>query len=273
MAQRNELTNTHLVLHGVSTVIVIVLVAIFEIGNVASPVTRGFFRDDETLLHPLVEPETVRSSLLVVLSLIVPIVSLLLYQLVYLKERDARYLFVYVCNLIFGWCVTILITDMIKFSVGRLRPDFIARCKPDYSLLPANATSGFITQNICTGSESVIKEGRLSFLSGHSSTSFFGNFYTMLELERTRSHVASSVYLALVRPLVQLGYLTIALFVALSRISDYRHHPEDVASGAALGILLAIYFVYWVLPFLGLEKSRSKVEHSIGQADAPSNMA
>ena len=64
-----------------------------------------------------------------------------------------------------------VLTDVGKYTVGRLRPHFLAVCKPDFSLL--NCTTGlhrnFITEDVCTGGKDLIKEARLSFPSGHSS--------------------------------------------------------------------------------------------------------
>ena len=76
----------------------------------------------------------------------------------------------YVCFLV-GAAVTVVLTNVGKYTVGRLRPHFLAVCKPDFSKL--NCTTGveknFITNYECTGDEDLIKEARLSFPSGHSS--------------------------------------------------------------------------------------------------------
>ena len=59
----------------------------------------------------------------------------------------------------FGAAVVQLITDIAKYSVGRLRPHFLDVCKPDYSKF--NCTDGYITADVCTGDAYLIKHARL----------------------------------------------------------------------------------------------------------------
>lgn len=62
----------------------------------------------------------------------------------------------------------IFLTQVFKYIVGRLRPNFLARCQPD---VPAgltftlqNITSGISDQFPCTGND--VTDGRLAFPSG-----------------------------------------------------------------------------------------------------------
>ncbi len=65
-------------------------------------------------------------------------------------------------------------TQVTKLEVGRLRPDFLARCAP----VPPAAVSIQYGQDTsalypCTSADaSAIKDGRQSFPSGHTSFSF-----------------------------------------------------------------------------------------------------
>ena len=43
----------------------------------------------------------------------------------------------------------------------------------------------------------------------------------------------------LLRHVLQVGAVYVALYVGLSRISDYKHHWSDVLAGAVLGCLVA----------------------------------
>ncbi|KAJ3249680.1 hypothetical protein HDU77_007562 [Chytriomyces hyalinus] len=68
--------------------------------------------------------------------------------------------------------LTVITTNMIKKSVGRFRPDFLDRCKWS------------IVTMACTGDPAVVREGRVSFPSGHSSFAFAGS--TLLALWTAR---------------------------------------------------------------------------------------
>ncbi len=45
--------------------------------------------------------------------------------------------------------------------------------------------------------------------------------------------------LKILRPFLQFGIFTLAFYVSLTRISDYKHHPGDVVAGALVGVFFA----------------------------------
>ena len=47
----------------------------------------------------------------------------------------------------------------------------------------------------------------------------------------------------LLRPFLQVGFIWVALGTSVSRISDYKHHPSDVLTGALLGVTVAVLTV------------------------------
>lgn len=111
---------------------------------------------------------------------------------------------------------------------GKLRPDFLSRCQPNES-------------NVCTDPGNNTKEGRLSFPSGHSSQGFAGlsylSYYVAGQLHVfARKGYTYKLYLVGIFPLV-------AALISITRISDYRHHWEDVLVGALMGIFMS-YFCY-----------------------------
>ncbi|KAJ3397455.1 hypothetical protein HDU92_007844 [Lobulomyces angularis] len=73
-------------------------------------------------------------------------------------------------TLTYAQLVNSFVTHFLKISVGELRPDFLDRCKPEGWKTPnATLVSYFPTPFLnCTGDPGVIKEGRLSFPSGHA---------------------------------------------------------------------------------------------------------
>lgn len=69
--------------------------------------------------------------------------------------------------------LTTVLTELIKISVGRPRPDFISRCQP----LPGSVDMLYGLSNItaCSVSEGhIIADGFKSFPSGHASCKFSG---------------------------------------------------------------------------------------------------
>lgn len=67
--------------------------------------------------------------------------------------------------------LTTFLTDVVKNSVGRPRPDLIARCKPK----KGSPEHALVTIAVCTEeNHHVLHDGWRSFPSGHSSLAFSG---------------------------------------------------------------------------------------------------
>ncbi|KAH9072094.1 lipid phosphate phosphatase 1 [Lactarius deliciosus] len=129
-----------------------------------------------------------------------------------------------------GKALSLLTTEALKNRVGRLRPDFLARCQWDAS------------QHICTGKFDDIIDGRKSFPSGHSSTAFVGMTFTALFLAGKTAALCFDVS----------PFPGTFLNSRLARLAlDYRHHKEDVIVGSVIGILSGTicYLLYWPNPF------------------------
>lgn len=60
--------------------------------------------------------------------------------------------------------------EILTVQVGRFRPDFFSRCQWD------------TVAHACTGPLALVKDGRRSFPSGHSSTAWQGLFFLSLYL-------------------------------------------------------------------------------------------
>jgi phosphatidate phosphatase len=83
------------------------------------------------------------------------------------------------------------ITTYTKYPVGRLRPHFIAVCRPVMELSSGNRSifhggcagleEVFLTNYTCLGDDkAAIKEARLSFFSGHSSLAMGASTYAIV---------------------------------------------------------------------------------------------
>ncbi|KAI0352172.1 lipid phosphate phosphatase 1 [Trametes cingulata] len=146
-----------------------------------------------------------------------------------------------------GMALSEVTTEFLKNKVGRLRPDFLDRCKWDKEL------------KACTGKPDSILDGRRSFPSGHTSTAFAGMMFLSLWIAsatgawRLTEPVPAGSFLRskLARLLLSLAPLAYATWVAVSRVEDYRHHKEDVIVGSLIGSASATfcYLIYWPNPF------------------------
>mmetsp|Transcript_3182 Transcript_3182/g.4480 ORF Transcript_3182/g.4480 Transcript_3182/m.4480 type:complete len:166 (+) Transcript_3182:646-1143(+) len=137
------------------------------------------------------------------------------------------------------------ITQIFKFYVGRLRPNFYALC-------------GFDTTTLrCTADEDNILESHLSFPSGHTSMSFCGmGVLVWILLGRAESASRNSAGTSkLLFSYRKLNFVFAFLpwlyagFVGTSRIVDNWHHPSDVIAGGLIGIFSStISYHLWYPP-------------------------
>jgi len=137
---------------------------------------------------------------------------------------------------------TVAVTEALKLSVGRLRPDFRERWLRAACAGNTKAPDDLDCSSVDDGfevSKEDLTDGMKSFASGHSSSSFavatFGSLWLGSTLVWGKDRPAWGPAVGA----LGIGALyTTAGAVAASRISDNRHHPEDVVAGAALGATL-----------------------------------
>lgn len=61
-------------------------------------------------------------------------------------------------SFVFGAALSQSLTDIAKYTIGRLRPHFLTVCEPHWSLI--DCKSGYIENFTCTGDPVIINEGR-----------------------------------------------------------------------------------------------------------------
>lgn len=147
--------------------------------------------------------------------------------------------------------LTLMTNEILKQTVGRLRPDFQDRVRRHYCAMADHHGVA------CTGSEGpdldpdparaqrIFDDGRKSFPSGHSATSFA--LATYAALATGGRFVWNDRATGLSRGVgigAQAAILGLAAFVAHSRVQDGRHNPSDVLTGALIGTAFA-NLAYW----------------------------
>lgn len=210
----------------------------------AEPFKRGFFCNDESLMHPF-HPSTVGKSLIWV-GFGLPIVTIVISEFVRWKfskrdenselklfERDIPNwivnIYKHVAVFLFGALTTMTATDSAKIIVGRFRPHFFDVCHP----IMRDGTNcsnpinwhRYIEDFTCENKQSSIeklRQMRMSFPSGHSSLAMFTMVFAAIFLHRRMNWSGPK----LLKHFVQFLIVMMAWFTALSRIPDYKHHCE-----------------------------------------------
>lgn len=221
------------------------------------PHRRGFFCDDVTIRYPY-QDDTVKDWLLIVFSVVITpllfavIESVTSWQAarhfslprIRLAASSSITLFGYFW---FGLMTTLIVTEVGKLSIGRLRPHFIDVCRPEFG---ANSTCSFdvgltyIEDYSCSkeGNPRLLYDARKSFPSGHSSLAAYAAVYLGYYFHRRLSS-QSTLLLKLV---LQMVLCCLALFTALSRVTDNKHHWSDVTVGALIGVLVGAWMILFI---------------------------
>lgn len=232
------------------------------------PHLRGFHCSDESIRYPY-HTETISMELMaaVTISSSVIIITtgeayMVCSKRLYSRSECNNYvaaLYKVVGTFSLGSAISQSLTDIAKYTVGRLRPNFVSVCQPNATLW--NCSSYEQPENVCTGAAKRVAEARLSFYSGHSSFGMYCMVFLSLYLQ-ARLRVK---WARLVRPTVQFFLISFALYVGYTRVSDYRHHWSDVLVGLIQGAVVAILIVRYVSDFfkdrpLLLDESETETE-------------
>jgi diacylglycerol diphosphate phosphatase / phosphatidate phosphatase len=190
----------------------------------------------------------------IIYAVLIPLIFLILYNTA--TQASSHKHHVAILGLAISMALTVCLTDIIKNTVGRPRPDLLSRCIPK----PDTPHDALVSIEVCTQTDHHrLHDGWRSFPSGHSSFSFAGLGYLSLFLAgqmrifahgagvSVGDHTEKLVRGDLVRSLVCLGPLLGALMIAISRCQDYRHDVYDVCIGALLGWTITYwsYRRYW----------------------------
>ncbi|XP_002028243.2 putative phosphatidate phosphatase [Drosophila persimilis] len=236
---------------------------------------RGFFCNDETLMYPYRE-STVSPTLLHWLGVHLPLLFLGLLESFLTWRRGEvtswRHLWPLWNTIrwfLYGHVFNNLLKSIGKETIGRLRPHFFAVCQPQFpdgGNCSDEAHRGGLVYHeayscrpeLSGATQEMLTSLHVSFPSGHSSMAFYGLVFLALHLRHRRWPLRGS----LLGPVLQLGCLCVAWFVAISRVMDYKHHWSDVVAGSLLGAGTA---------FVVVQAARLEEGHRTTKAAAPTN--
>ncbi|CAG7734351.1 unnamed protein product [Allacma fusca] len=199
--------------------------------------------------------ETVSTTVILSVSLLVPLFELLVAEWFVNRKsqnpygfhpvessrwkRTLFYSFRWYRDYFFGLSFMLLINDIAKTTVGAPRPHWLDTCGPQF---PAeNCHLGWVQNYTCSSTKFSrwrMADARKSFPSGHAALSLYAALF-MIMYQNYRLNVK------------KLGSIVIlwlhciwgswAVYCALSRISDRRHHPVDVIGGGILGLVISFF--------------------------------
>ena len=146
---------------------------------------------------------------------------------------------------------TLVLTEALKLSFGRLRPDFRERWLRAACAGNVKAPDGLECSSVSDGfavSAADVRYGMESFVSGHSSSSFAVATFASLWVGSTLIwNQDRPSWGPAVGALVAGSLYSAAGLIAASRVSDDRHHVEDVVVGAAAGATIgaAVFLMHF----------------------------
>lgn len=249
---------------------------------------RGFFCGDESLNHPF-HDSTVKSWMLYLVGLGLPICVILATEFLQANVHNNNtpkyrvfdwdippwiaeaYKQIGVFG--FGAACSQLITDIGKYSIGRLRPHFFSVCHP---ILPDGTDCSspqnqgkYIVDFTCANDPTarILKEVRLSFPSGHSSFSAYTMIYCALYLHSRMTWSGAK----LLKHGIQFFLISLAWFTALSRVSDYKHHWSDALFGSLIGTLTALVVANFISDLFDKRSQQVYRKQSTELSNAPTN--
>ncbi|CAI4221407.1 unnamed protein product [Auanema sp. JU1783] len=244
-------------------VLVVCAIPLLIFHEFVTPYKRGFYCDDESIRYPY-RDSTVSRQLLVVVGLLIPtflIIGTELFRMfVWEKKCESQFktyqlrhysinrlivrLYCFIGYFFLGVCFNQVMVDIGKYTIGRHRPHFMDVCKPDKGYKTCTTPDVYITDYTCTSDNSkLVHEAQLSFYSGHSAFSFYAAWFTSLYLQ---ARLYRPLYSRLLLPVIQFALFGGASYVALTRISDYKHHWSDVLVGAFMGSVIGVFNAVFV---------------------------
>ena len=113
--------------------------------------------------------------------------------------------------------------------------------KNDNETYPKEFYRKYVSEEVECENSDLIKEARLSFVSGHTSISFYSAVFLAYLMQKNVNKKVSLPF--------QLGIFILAFWISITRITDYKHHVQDIFLQLCLKLLMQgiqdIKRLYW----------------------------
>ena len=212
------------------------------------PACRSVMLSDSSINYPFAEKEEFPTySLAFVVALpVVLVYAPCIYAFGLSTTRSAhREFFTWVLTQWVAWVFQMAFVDTTKLYAGRLRPDFLSRLR-NLGIVTGGDGDGTTSVQWANGpvdlcqkeyiTNKVLREGRLSFPSGHSSNAWVAMVLLSVFLF---SKLRPFYHQSMIRLVASLVPLVLSTVIMASRTLDYRHHFSDVVTGAIVGVVAA----------------------------------
>lgn len=209
---------------------------------------RGFFCDDESLMHPFHE-STVTYKVLYSIGISSPLFIIFITELMKKIhnldiEKNSKifgrtypswlkHFFKFCGIFLLGAIFTVLITHIMKRYIGRYRPHFISVCQP--LIPPGNTTCSdpsnlkrYILKYFCNNADAtadMVIEMQSSFPSGHASFSVYTMTFAAFYIHFCMNW-CHRIGPRFVKMYLQSMFIAFALLTSLSRFADYQSHGK-----------------------------------------------
>ncbi|RWS29445.1 lipid phosphate phosphohydrolase 1-like protein [Leptotrombidium deliense] len=235
--------------------ITVLLTPVIVLRVAMRPVSRGFYCDDETIRYPFKE-NTVSPLHLIFVVILFPILMFAIIEKVRLnatkgcQEIDRKYwsqLYQQIVYYLIGFSISGTIMMVTKYTSGRLRPHFIAVCRPAIDCV-ANDYKYFDDYKCNNTDIEAVDEARQAFMSGHASSVCFAMIYLIFSIQ-IRINWNYLKHFEMVKIVTQLMLFLFAIFVSVSRVTDHWHHWQDVTVGAIQGSAIAMITIFFITDY------------------------
>lgn len=243
---------------------------------------QTFACEDSSLSHPYIDPKDsniyIPELTLYLVGFILPVVLIFIGELFFLFFSKSPSRTIVACApscklplplrrilrntgmFLLGVSLTWIFTDVLKITVGRLRPYWLDLCEPDVANCKVMYEEGMAEEDICLyktlENDTLLRDARMSFPSLYASFSMYSMVYAAIYVH----FIMSLCYVRLMRPILVFGLISLSLFAGISRLQDYRNFPADVFVGFFLGAAIAIYLGVFCLNNFK-ENTRATVKH------------